>query len=87
MEQFKATPVQHLPIVWHSPEGPQGVIVSIHDKVRESSPPGTPGRLWHVRGIIDGQIVMRTWSYISKAWSYRTTGPWGFVCGLYRLDS
>ena len=38
--------------------------------------------LWHVRGIVDGQAVVRKWSKRNQFWVYKVAEPYWFELGL-----
>lgn len=46
---------------------------AVGDKLRDSyrSAFGEKGRLWHVRGIVDDQVVMRVWNKHKRRWIYQ----------------
>lgn len=45
----------------------------------------TRGDLYHVRGIVDNRVVMRTWSPEKQRWRYVIEGATAFSVGLYSL--
>lgn len=40
------------------------------------APPGKRGRVYHVRGHIDGQVVLRWWTRARQRWVYEVTPLW-----------
>ena len=49
----------------------------LRDRWRTSM--GEKGRLWHVRGFVDDQVVLRTWSRLRQTWLYELTPRWSMI--------
>lgn len=45
-------------------------------KVRGVGPPHMYGTLYHVRGHVDGCLVVRCWNYGKQLWEHRVFEPW-----------
>ncbi len=53
--------------------------VKVGDKLYEPN-----GRLWHVRGRVDEQVILRTWSEGKQRWRYSCEPIEAFIVGMFR---
>lgn len=84
--------INHLDIVVKPRNTPRRVVrLKVGTKLRQPCG-GALGTLWHVRGFVDGQVVLRTWSRPKQRWRYEveplyiyaaTEADNGPACGLY----
>lgn len=58
----------------------------IGTRLREAHPPHETGRLFHVRGHVDGRLVISVWSP-RKGWLYQVEREHAVTCGLFSLDA
>lgn len=45
-----------------------------------------PSEVWHVRAIVDGRAVVRTWDRSNQRWRYDVFGPGHFIGFFKRIS-